>query len=100
VAPSDFRTGFLAACRDREEPIDEYSSEFADNLDAMSVRHVGSEPGDPLLAASAVLDLVRNPNPPRKLLLGNRSYDVHVAHHRAQLDEWATQEEVARSADG
>jgi NAD(P)-dependent dehydrogenase (short-subunit alcohol dehydrogenase family) len=100
VAPSDFRTGFLASCRDREQPIDEYSLEFEDNLEAMSVRHVGSEPGDPLLAARAVLDLVRNPNPPRKLLLGNRSYDVHVAHHRAQLAEWAEQENLARSADG
>jgi NAD(P)-dependent dehydrogenase (short-subunit alcohol dehydrogenase family) len=100
VAPSDFRTGFLASCREREEPIEEYSREFADNLDAMSVRHVGSEPGDPLLAARSVLDLVRNPNPPRKLLLGNRSYDVHLAHHRAQLAEWATQEALARSADG
>ena len=100
VAPSDFRTGFLASCRDREEPIDEYSLEFADNLEAMSVRHVGSEPGDPAVAARAVLDLVRNPNPPRKLLLGNRSYDVHVAHHRAQLAEWAEQENLARSADG
>jgi NAD(P)-dependent dehydrogenase (short-subunit alcohol dehydrogenase family) len=99
VAPSDFRTGFLASCRDRDEPIDEYSLEFADNLDAMSVRHVGSEPGDPLLAARAVLDLVRNPDPPRKLLLGNRSYDVHVAHHRAQLAEWSEQENLARSAD-
>jgi NAD(P)-dependent dehydrogenase (short-subunit alcohol dehydrogenase family) len=100
VAPSDFRTGFLASCRDREDPIDEYSLEFADNLEAMSLRHVGSEPGDPLLAARAVLDLVRNPNPPRKLLLGNRSYDVHLAHHRAQLAEWAEQENLARSADG
>lgn len=100
VAPSDFRTGFLESCRDREEPIDEYSVEFADNLEAMSVRHAGSEPGDPRLAARAVLDLVRDPNPPRKLLLGNRSYDVHVAHHRAQLDEWAAHEDLARSADG
>ena len=100
VAPSDFRTGFLASCRDRQEPIDEYSLEFADNLEAMSVRHVGSEPGDPLVAARAIVDLVRDPNPPRKLLLGNRSYDVHVAHHRAQLAEWAGQEHLARSADG
>jgi len=100
VAPSDFRTGFLASCRDREAPIEAYSLEFADNLEAMSVRHVGSEPGNPLVAARAVLDLVANPNPPRKLLLGNRSYDLHVAHHRAQLAEWAEQENVARSADG
>jgi NAD(P)-dependent dehydrogenase (short-subunit alcohol dehydrogenase family) len=100
VAPSDFRTGFLASCRDREDPIDEYSVEFAENLEAMSVAHVGSEPGDPLRAASAVLDLVNDPKPPRKLLLGNRSFDVHLAHHRTQLDEWATQEDVARSADG
>jgi NAD(P)-dependent dehydrogenase (short-subunit alcohol dehydrogenase family) len=100
VAPSDFRTGFLASCRERAAPIDEYGREFAQQLDAMSVRHVGSEPGDPLLAARAILDLVRNPNPPRKLLLGNRSYDVHVAHHQAQLAEWAQQEGLARSADG
>ena len=66
----------------------------------MSVRHVGSEPGDPLLAASAVIDLVRSPNPPRKLLLGNRSYEVHVAHHQAQLAEWTEQENLARAADG
>jgi hypothetical protein len=47
-----------------------------------------------------VLDVVRKENPPRKLLLGNRSYDVHVTHHRAQLEEWAEQEHLARSADG
>jgi NAD(P)-dependent dehydrogenase (short-subunit alcohol dehydrogenase family) len=100
LAPSDFRTGFRAACHRREQPIAEYGDQFAANLEEMAAHHSGSEAGDPARAARALLELVDNPEPPLRLLLGNMAFDVLTAHHRRQLAEWAALEAVARGADG
>jgi NAD(P)-dependent dehydrogenase (short-subunit alcohol dehydrogenase family) len=99
LAPSDFRTGFRAACHRREEPIADYGDQFAANLEEMAAHHSGSEAGDPERAAKALLELVDTPNPPLRLLLGNMAFDVLTAHHRRQLDEWTALEGVARQAD-
>lgn len=98
--PSDFRTGFRDACHKREAPIAAYDEAFAEALDGLSARHSGTEAGDPRLAAAALLELVDDPDPPLRFLLGNRAFDVLTAHHRAQLAEWEGQEERARSVDG
>ena len=100
LEPSDFRTGFRDACRKRQSPLADYEREFAANLDALSTRHSGAEAGDPLRAATALLDLVQNPAPPLRLLLGNMAFDVVTGAHRRQLDEWGSFEGVARLADG
>jgi NAD(P)-dependent dehydrogenase (short-subunit alcohol dehydrogenase family) len=100
LAPSDFRTGFRAACHRREAPIADYREQFAGNLEEMAAHHCGSEAGDPARAARALLDLIDNPHPPLRLLLGNMAFDVLTAHHRRQLDEWSALEGVARQADG
>ena len=99
LVPSDFRTGFRAACHRREAPIAEYGEEFAANLEEMAAHHSGSEAGDPDRAARAVIDLVDGREPPLRLLLGNMAFDVLTAHHRRQLGEWAAREGVARQAD-
>lgn len=100
VEPSDFRTGFRDACHKRAIPIAEYEQAFAEDLDRLSSRHSGSEAGDPRRAALALLTLVDDPHPPLRFLLGNRAFDRLTEHHRAQLEEWARQETVARSVDG
>jgi NAD(P)-dependent dehydrogenase (short-subunit alcohol dehydrogenase family) len=100
VEPSDFRTGFRDACHKRANPIGAYEEAFAEDLDRLSSRHSGSEAGDPRRAAAAVLELVDDPDPPLRFLLGNRAFDRLTEHHRAQLEEWAGQEAMARSVDG
>ncbi|HEY1777696.1 MAG TPA: SDR family NAD(P)-dependent oxidoreductase [Solirubrobacteraceae bacterium] len=100
VEPSDFRTGFRDACHKRANPIAAYEEAFADDLDRLSSRHSGTEAGDPRRAAAALLELVDDPNPPLRFLLGNRAFDRLTEHHRAQLEEWAGQETRARSVDG
>jgi NAD(P)-dependent dehydrogenase (short-subunit alcohol dehydrogenase family) len=100
LVPSDFRTGFRAACQKREAPIAEYGERFAANLEQMGAHTSGSEAGDPERAAQALLDLVANPHPPLRLLLGNMAFDVLSAHHRRELDAWASREAVSRQADG
>jgi NAD(P)-dependent dehydrogenase (short-subunit alcohol dehydrogenase family) len=99
LVPSDFRTGFRAACHKREAPIAEYGEQFAANLEGMGAHTSGSEAGDPERAAKALLDLVANPDPPLRLLLGNMAFDVLSAHHRRELEEWASREAVSRQAD-
>jgi hypothetical protein len=76
------------------------AGEFAANLDALSTRHSGAEAGDPARAAKALLDLVKTPAPPLRLLLGNMAFDVVTLAHRRQLEEWNSLERVARLADG
>jgi NAD(P)-dependent dehydrogenase (short-subunit alcohol dehydrogenase family) len=100
LVPSDFRTGFRAACHKRQAPLAEYGKQFAANLEAMGSHTSGSEPGDPERAAKALLDLVSSPNPPLRLVLGNMAFDVLTAHHRRELDEWTSREAVSRQADG
>jgi len=99
VEPSDFRTGFRDACHKRANPIAAYEEAFAADLDRLSARHSGSEAGDPRRAALALLELIDDPNPPLRFLLGNRAFDVLSGHHRTQLQEWAGQESLARSVD-
>lgn len=79
----------------------DYQEQFAAMLDALSPhRHVGTEPGDPALAAQAVLTLVENPAPPVRLLLGNDAFDLLTTAHRRRLDDATAQESSARAADG
>ena len=98
--PSDFRTGFRDACVKRSVPIAAYEETFAEDLQRLSSLTSGSEAGDPVRAAQALLELVDDPDPPLRFLLGNRAFDILTSHHRRQLEEWAGQEARARSVDG
>lgn len=99
VEPSDFRTGFMGACVKRAAPIPEYAQTFADLLARMAPENAGNEAGDAERAAAALLALVEDPDPPLRLVLGNRAFDRLTEHHRLQIEEWAAQEEAARAAD-
>ncbi|GAB3576716.1 SDR family NAD(P)-dependent oxidoreductase [Amycolatopsis endophytica] len=59
----------------------------------------GSVDSDPALAAEAVLKLVDDPDPPRRLLLGSMVYDLARDLTRQRLDDWARWEEVSRAAE-
>jgi len=100
VQPSDFRTGFREACQRSIDPESPYARAFPDAVSSLAVTTSDHEAGDPRRAAEALLELVAMPEPPLRLLLGNRAFDVLTAANRRQLDEWQRNEKLARSADG
>jgi len=59
----------------------------------------GSQPGNPELAAQALLDTLNRDDPPFCLLLGNVAYDVAVDRYESRLQEFRAGEQTARGAD-
>ena len=51
----------------------------------------GTQPGDPVKAAKAIIAVVESPNPPSLLVLGQDAYGAFAAvadAQRAELDQW------------
>jgi len=101
VEPSGFRTDWAGSSMDRAEAIDAY-----DGIEAIAERRAsqqeennGAQPGNPDLAARALLDTLDRDDPPFRLLLGNVAYDVAVDRYQSRLKEFRAGEQVARGAD-
>jgi NAD(P)-dependent dehydrogenase (short-subunit alcohol dehydrogenase family) len=101
VEPSGFRTDWAGSSMDRSEPIDAYQG-----IDAIAQRRAsqqeennGSQPGNPELAAQALLATLDREDPPFRLLLGNVAYDVAIDRYESRLEEFRAGEQVARDAD-
>jgi NAD(P)-dependent dehydrogenase (short-subunit alcohol dehydrogenase family) len=101
VEPSGFRTDWAGSSMDRAEPIDAYQGieAIASRRAAQREENNGSQPGNPELAARALLDTLDRDDPPFRLLLGNVAYDVAVDRYQSRLDEFRAGEQVARGAD-
>ena len=101
VEPSGFRTDWAGSSMDRAEPIDAYQQveTIAERRAAQQEENNGSQPGNPELAARALLDTLDLDDPPFRLLLGNVAYDVAVDRYESRLKEFRAGEAVARSAD-
>ena len=59
----------------------------------------GTQPGDPVRDARVIVDVVRAPQPPRRLLLGARAVVMAreaAALRAAELEQWA---DISRAAD-
>jgi NAD(P)-dependent dehydrogenase (short-subunit alcohol dehydrogenase family) len=101
VEPSGFRTDWAGSSMDRAEPIDAYQQidQIAQRRQFQQEENNGSQPGNPDLAAQALLDTLDRDDPPFRLLLGNIAYDVAVDRYENRLTEFRAGEQVARSAD-
>lgn len=101
VEPSGFRTDWAGSSMDRAEAIDAYqqSETLAKRRSSQQEQNNGSQPGNPDLAAQALLDTLDRDDPPFRLLLGNMAYDVAVDRYQTRLEEFRAGEQVARSAD-
>ena len=86
---------------DRAEPIDAYQQidQIAQRRASQQEENNGSQPGNPDLAAQALLDTLNKDDPPFRLLLGNVAYDVAVDRYEARLMEFRAGEQIARAAD-
>jgi len=101
VEPSGFRTDWAGASMDRAEPIDAYQQidQIAQRRAFQQEDNNGSQPGNPDLAAQALLQTLDRDDPPFRLLLGNVAYDVAVDRCETRLTEFRAGEQVARAAD-
>jgi NAD(P)-dependent dehydrogenase (short-subunit alcohol dehydrogenase family) len=101
VEPSGFRTDWAGSSMDRADPIDAYQQlDFiASRRGAQQESNNGQQPGNPELAAAALLQTLDRDDPPFRLLLGNVAYDTAVDRYQSRLAEFRSGEQVARGAD-
>ena len=101
VEPSAFRTDWAGSSMDRAEPIDAYEQIelIAQRRASQQEENNGSQPGNPDLAAQALLDTLGREDAPFRLLLGNVAYDVAIDRYEQRLNEFRAGENVARGAD-
>jgi len=86
VEPGAFRTEFFGRSMVKPaSPIADYTELAAmrANLDQMN----GMQPGDPALAAGAIIDTVVSPSPPLRLLLGSGAFGRARRALSARLEE-------------
>ena len=99
VEPGPFRTDWAGrSIKTPKRPIDAYA-ETAIARRKQIQSYSGSQPGDPVRAAEAIIAAVEQPNPPLRLPLGNFAYDAMRAEIEALRKEVDAVEAVARGAD-
>ena len=101
VEPSGFRTDWAGDSMTRAESIDAYDEveAIAKRRESQREENNGVQPGNPDLAAQALLDTLDRDDPPFRLLLGNVAQDVAVERYESRLAEAREGEQVARGAD-
>lgn len=93
AAPGSLRTGFSgAALVKAARHIPDYA-ETAHTAHATLTGKAGEEPGDPALAARAIVECISSENPPRLLLLGED------ALHYAEMEFEALNRDIAKWRD-
>jgi len=99
IEPGPFRTEFLGRSGvEAAKKIDDYDATAA-NARRYMVEQNGKQPGDPLKAVHAMIQVVDSPNPPLRLLLGRGA----LKRVREKIDRWekelAAWEQVTVGAD-
>jgi NAD(P)-dependent dehydrogenase (short-subunit alcohol dehydrogenase family) len=101
VEPSGFRTDWAGSSMSRATPLEAYDGidVIAQRRQAQAEENNGKQPGNPELAAKALLETLDREDPPFRLLLGNVAYDVAVDRYEKRLAEFRAGEATARGAD-
>ncbi|QDT01960.1 Putative oxidoreductase SadH [Rubripirellula lacrimiformis] len=99
VEPSGFRTDWAGrSANETQNKIDDYEATVRKTQQQIRDSS-GHQPGDPDLAAEAIVKAVESAHPPHRLLLGNAAYDGAVSkldELRAEFQQW---ESISRSVD-
>jgi NAD(P)-dependent dehydrogenase (short-subunit alcohol dehydrogenase family) len=99
VEPSGFRTDWAGrSAEETKSPIDDYA-QTADAWRLRARKNSGHQPGDPVRAARAVLQVVDSAHIPPHLLLGNNAYDAAAAKLAALSKLFKSYEKISRAAD-
>jgi NAD(P)-dependent dehydrogenase (short-subunit alcohol dehydrogenase family) len=99
IEPGPFRTEWNGPSFDRAEPISAYDDILAKRRSDMSGALMGTQPGDPEKAAQVLVDLVNDPNPPLRLLMGHIAADTVRRVYDQRLQAWDQWDSVSRSVD-
>ena len=85
IAPSGFRTDWAGrSANEAESTIEDYKLTAGQNQENIRA-YSGNQPGDPVRAAKAIIEVVESPNPPLRLLLGAAA----LKNGRKKLEELA-----------
>jgi NAD(P)-dependent dehydrogenase (short-subunit alcohol dehydrogenase family) len=99
VAPSGFRTDWAGrSANDSKIVIEDYASTAGKNKGDIR-GYSGNQPGDPVRAAKAMIQVVETENPPMRLLLGAAALKgarLKLEELKQDFDTWA---EVSEGAD-
>lgn len=93
VEPGYFRTDFLdsSSLQVQQHTIDDYADGPAGKMRITAGERNHDQPGDPVKAAAAIIDVVESERPPVRLLLGNdtiAAVESKLAHVQAELAQW------------
>lgn len=99
VEPGPFRTDWAGrSLKTPKSPISDYTPTAGARRDAIR-GYSGTQPGDPVRGALAMIEAVRSPNPPLHLLLGKPAFDLFSQKLKDFADELATWRETTLGAD-
>jgi NAD(P)-dependent dehydrogenase (short-subunit alcohol dehydrogenase family) len=99
VEPGPFRTDWAGRSLEQTgSTIPDYAETAAARM-AMTSSYSGSQPGDPVRAAQAMIDVALVPDAPRHLVLGKFGYEVVTRRYRERLAEMESLRAVALAAD-
>lgn len=101
VEPGYFRTDFLdsSSLQVQQNRIDDYADGPAGQMRVTAGERNHDQPGDPVKAAAAIIDVVETERPPVRLQLGNdtiAAVEAKLAHVQAELAQWRS---VSESTD-
>ncbi|TXH15447.1 MAG: SDR family NAD(P)-dependent oxidoreductase [Mycobacterium sp.] len=101
VEPGYFRTDFLdsSSLQIQQNTIDDYADGPAGQMRVAAGERNHDQPGDPVKASAAIIDVVESARPPLRLLLGNdtiAAVEGKIAHVQAELAQWRS---VSTSTD-
>ncbi len=99
VEPSGFRTDWAGrSARESARQIEDYRATAGSVRSAVRTSS-GKQPGDPVLAAKAIIEAVASGHPPHHLLLGNDAFEGAMAKVAELRQAFEAGEAVARAAD-
>ena len=99
VEPGPFRTDWAGrSLKTAKRPIDAYAQTAIARRKQIK-SYSGTQPGDPVRGAEAIIHAVERENPPLRLPLGSFAYEAMGAEIEAVRKEYAANEAVARGAD-
>jgi NAD(P)-dependent dehydrogenase (short-subunit alcohol dehydrogenase family) len=99
VEPGPFRTDWSGRSMTHSERLISDYDELYEPIREARLRNSGRQPGDPERAATAILQVLDDENPPRHLVLGSAALDALAASRAAFEEDVMRWEDLTRSTD-